>query len=234
VDKAPPSKTPRSGKIVTPEAWEERFRTGAECLGLRPAADLGTKLRFLQEELLKWNQKVNLTAIVSPEEILEKHFLDSLAVLPELAGVATLLDVGAGAGLPGIPLKLAAPALEVTLVDAVAKKVAFIRQGLIRVGATVGARAVHAHLSGDPERERLPPFDAAISRALMDVGAWASLARHYVKPGGRVISMVGRLAPQADLELAASSSSLSLRSVRQYELPFSRAERAVIVFCVPT
>src|SRR5687768_12748080 len=83
------------------------FTDGAARLGLELSAGVLPTLELWVAELLKWNARVNLTAITEPLEVVEKHLLDSLAVLPEVAGATTLLDLGAGAGLPGIPLAAA-------------------------------------------------------------------------------------------------------------------------------
>ncbi len=180
-------------------------------------------------ELLKWNAKVNLTAITAPEEVLEKHFLDSLAVLPEVEGAASLLDLGAGAGFPGLPLKLARPALTVTLVDSVGKKVGFLKAAIAVLGLKE-ARGLHARAEGEPEAEGIPRAELLIARAFMDLPDWLNLAPAYLLPGGRVVAMLGKAQPEAELQARASERALRLVSSRQYQLPFSGAERQVAVF----
>jgi len=208
------------------------LQEGAERLGITVPSELADRLLVFRDELLKWNKKVNLTAITDPREVLEKHFLDSLAVLPEVEGAASLLDLGAGAGFPGIPLKLARPALSVTLVDAVGKKVAFMKQAIARLGLAQGGRAVHVRAEGDPQGEGLPPADRVICRAFMDVPDWLPLARHYLAPGGQAVAMLGRVPEPASLDEAAHANGLRLVSLRKYALPFSGAERGVAVFSV--
>nr|WP_227027876.1 16S rRNA (guanine(527)-N(7))-methyltransferase RsmG [Corallococcus soli] len=202
---------------------------GCSALGVTVGEDVGPRLQRLMAELLKWNAKVNLTAITAPEEVLEKHFLDSLAVLPEVTGATTLLDLGAGAGFPGLPLKLVLPTLGVTLVDAVGKKVAFIKAAAASLGLT-GVRGLHARAEGKPETEGIPKAQVLIARAFMDLPDWLALAPAYVEEGGRVVAMLGK--PQTDAELAARAGERSLRvvSARSYRLPFSGAERQVAVF----
>lgn len=181
------------------------------------------------QELLKWNAKVNLTAITAPEEVLEKHFLDSLAVLPEVEGAASLLDLGAGAGFPGLPLKLARPELAVTLVDAVGKKVGFLKAAIAALGLKQ-ARGLHARAEGKPEAEGIPRAEVLIARAFMDLPGWLELAPAYLLPEGRVVAMLGKAWPEAELRARASERGLRLVSARQYQLPFSGAERQVAVF----
>jgi 16S rRNA (guanine527-N7)-methyltransferase len=209
--------------------FEARLAEGAKALGLSLPEHVGTGLWRLKDELLRWNARVNLTAITAPEEVLEKHFLDSLAVLPEVAGAASLLDLGAGAGFPGLPLKLALPDLDVTLVDAVAKKVGFLKQAIATLGLAPKARALHVRAGGRPEAEGLPRVEVVISRALMEFGAWAQLGQAYLVPGGRLVAMLGQPLPREEAERLATASGLVLRDAREYRLPFSGASRQVLV-----
>ena len=181
-------------------------------------------------ELLKWNQKVNLTAITAPDEVVDKHLLDSLAVLPELGDVASLLDLGAGAGLPGIPLALARPTLSVTLVESVAKKVGFMKHAVATLKLAPRVRAVQARAGGQPDAEGLPRVEAVISRALMDVAPWLPLAKTYLAPGGRVLAMLGKAPHEAELAQVAAGQGMELVSLRRYALPLSGDPRAVAVF----
>ncbi len=182
--------------------------------------------------LLKWNEKVNLTAITRPDEVVEKHLLDSLAVLAEVdaTGARTVLDLGAGAGLPGIPLALARPSLHVTLVDTVGKKVAFMKTAAATVGLAGRVRALHARAEGDPRTEQLAQAELLISRAFMDVGPWLLLARHYLAPHAKIMAMLGQTPSEAELRELASAVGLELVSRRVYALPFSGDPRGVAVF----
>nr|WP_244221978.1 16S rRNA (guanine(527)-N(7))-methyltransferase RsmG [Corallococcus exercitus] len=191
--------------------------------------DVGPQLQRLMAELLKWNAKVNLTAITAPEEVLEKHFLDSLAVLPEVTGATSLLDLGAGAGFPGLPLRLALPGLGVTLVDTVGKKIAFIKAAAASLGLT-GVRGLHARAEGKPETEGIPRAQVLIARAFMDLPDWLNLAPAYVEEGGRVVAMLGKAQTDAELQARAAERNLRVVSARAYRLPFSGAERQVAVF----
>nr|WP_244239185.1 16S rRNA (guanine(527)-N(7))-methyltransferase RsmG [Corallococcus carmarthensis] len=191
--------------------------------------DVGPQLQRLMAELLKWNAKVNLTAITAPEEVLEKHFLDSLAVLPEVTGATSLLDLGAGAGFPGLPLKLVLPSMGVTLVDTVGKKVAFIKAAAASLGLT-GVRGLHARAEGKPETEGIPRAQVLIARAFMDLPDWLGLAPAYVEEGGRVVAMLGKAQTDAELQARAAERNLRVVSARAYRLPFSGAERQVAVF----
>src|SRR5438105_127511 len=107
-------------------ATKRRLVDGARSLGVELAPVAAEKLERYLELLLTWNRKINLTAITEPTEIVDRHFLDSLAVLPALGPAATLVDVGAGAGFPGAVLAIARPELRIACVESIRKKVAFL------------------------------------------------------------------------------------------------------------
>lgn len=202
----------------------EGLRQGATLLGVQVSPEAEEHLFWLATELLRWNAKVNLTAIVDPFEVLDKHILDSLGVAPSLSTDArSLLDVGTGAGFPGLPLALVRPELEVWLVDAVAKKVGFVKHAIATLGLSPRVRALHVTLQGNPEREGLRPFDAAVSRAFRDVPGWAALAAAYVRSGGQLLAMAGGGSEEAVLE------GWGAPSVRRFQLP-SGAGRSVLAY----
>jgi 16S rRNA (guanine527-N7)-methyltransferase len=209
---------------------EDDLSRGLAVLGATvPVAPL---LAFANE-LLKWNRKVNLTAITAPREVADKHLLDSLAVLPELGSARSLLDLGAGAGLPGIPLAIALPQLEVTLAESVAKKVGFMKHAIATLKLAPRVRAAQARAAGSPDTEGLPRAEVIISRALMDVGPWLQLARAYLAAQGRVLAMLGQAPDEAVLDAMAQQAGLKLASLRRYTLPLSGDPRAVAVFQSP-
>lgn len=203
---------------------------GAQAMGLRLAPGLPAALWDYAGELLRWNERVNLTAITAPREVVEKHLLDSLAVMAELEGTGALLDLGAGGGLPGIPLALALPQMRATLVDAVAKKVGFLKHAAARLKLAPRVKAVHVRALGDPAREHLPLADTVIARAFMEVSEFTRLARPYLAQGGRVVAMLGRPPGEAPLRALAQAQGLSLLGYRTWALPFSGDPRAVVVF----
>lgn len=167
------------------------------------------------EELLRWNKKINLTAITKPDEIVDKHLLDSLSVIHEVTGSTRLLDIGSGAGFPGLPLALALPDLHVTLVDSVGKKVGFLKHVVARLKLSNRVNALHLALQGQPASEGLKPFDAVIARAFADLNEFRTLAAPYLEPKGRVVAMLGKT---------------DVPHARHYQLPISKDPRAVAVF----
>lgn len=163
----------------------------AAALGCTLSADQADHLERYLGLLAKWNQVHNLTAIRNPGDMRVQHLLDCLAVVGPLRrvvgiGPARVLDVGSGAGLPGVVLAVAAPELHVTCVDAVAKKAAFVTQVAAEL-ALKNLRSEHARV----EQLRLPPFDLVTSRALGSLRDLVRLTRPLLKPGGVWMAMKG-------------------------------------------
>ena len=159
---------------------------GIDALQLQLSADVRARLLGYLELLHKWNRVYNLTAVRDPDRMLTHHILDSLAVVPHLHGTR-MLDVGSGAGLPGIPLALALPQANITLIEANHKKATFLKQA-----------AIELELSGvDVVNERVEtwavstPFDVVISRALADLVEFVSLAGRHCAPHGVLAAMKG-------------------------------------------
>jgi len=158
---------------------EAKLACGLEEMGLDLDASTQSCLLNYVALMQKWNKVYNLTAVREPEKMVTQHLLDSLAVLPHIVG-RRVIDVGTGAGLPGIPLALANPALEITLLDSNHKKTSFLRQACLELGlnnATVVCERVEVWR---PEEK----YDVVISRAFSDLAEFASLALHLCSDTG--------------------------------------------------
>ena len=143
--------------------------------------------------LIEWNKVMNLTAIVDPEEVAVKHFADSLTLLPYLdrAGTRTLIDVGTGAGFPGIPLKILRPELEVTLLDSLEKRVRFLDTVIGELGLS-GIRTIHARAEDAGRDKRLRgQFDASTARAVAPMNVLCEYCLPFVRPDGYFYAMKG-------------------------------------------
>ncbi len=206
-------------------AFHDALRRGLETLRLPVGAEALPLLERFADRLLAWNRKVNLTRITAPAEVAEKHLVDSLLLLPAIAGARTLLDVGSGAGLPGVPRACVRRDLEVICCDSVAKKVAFVKA--VSAELDVRVRAVAVRAAGDPDRERLPRADAVVSRALADPEAWVPLGARYLADGGVLLAMLGREADRARLAEIGARSGLVLSSLESSVLPVSGSSRAI-------
>lgn len=172
-----------------------KLEEGVAALGLTLSEGADAKLLAYLTLLDKWNRVYNLTAVRDPERMVSHHLLDSLAVVPFFEG-GSVLDVGSGGGLPGIPLAIVRPELRVTLIDSVAKKTAF----LLQVKAELGLNNLTV-ITGRVEDFRSDTgFDVVVSRAFADLGAFVTLTRHLLEPGGRWYAMKG-LIPYEELAL---------------------------------
>jgi 16S rRNA (guanine527-N7)-methyltransferase len=182
-------------------------------------------------ELLKWNQKINLTAIRTEKEIVLKHFLDSLSVFPHLPKISSLLDIGSGAGFPGIPLKMIQPSLEVTLIDSVQKKVDFQRH-IIRTLGLKGIVAIHGRIQDKDILQCLGDrFDAAIARAFSDLKTLLTLVFPLLKTGGFVLAMKGESVEEEWQPLPTTEGiGCQLLKTATFTLPFTSIKRSILLF----
>jgi 16S rRNA (guanine527-N7)-methyltransferase len=201
---------------------------GAEALGVRLSSGQLAQLGRHVDLLLKWNRSINLTAITALDEVVEKHVLDSLAVVPALAGASgAVLDAGSGGGFPGIPLAIVRPDLQLVMVDSVQKKVAFLKNVLADLRLT-NARAAAVRLAGAPEGEGLPRVQIAIARAYAAPADWLALASRYLTPSGLAICMMG----PAD-QPPESVADLRLEKTVSYALPSTKSHRRLAVYRSP-
>ncbi len=176
---------------------EQILRQGLEARGITPDEETLRRFRIYYDNLDKYNQVMNLTAITGEEDAARLHFLDCAALLEagDLRG-KSLIDVGTGAGFPGLVLKILCPELELTLLDSLDKRLGFLRDTCEKLGFEDVA-LVHARAEEMPEgfRER---FDCAAARAVARLNVLCELCLPYVKPGGVFIAMKG---PELDAEL---------------------------------
>ena len=155
--------------------------------------------------LLEKNQVMNLTAITEPEKVAELHFFDSLALLnaADFKG-KRVIDVGCGAGFPGVPLKIAEPTIELTLLDSLGKRMDWLREILPELGLEASVVTARAEEFVSTCRER---FDLAVSRAVARLNVLCELCLPYVKVGGCFLAMKGQL---ADVELEEAKKAISI------------------------
>lgn len=187
-------------------------------------AACGTLLAYL-DLLHKWNQAYNLSAVRDPQQMVTQHLLDCLAALPPLdrhlqRRSARLLDVGSGAGLPGVVWAVMRPDWQVCCVDAVAKKAFFVRQAAAELGLR-NLRAEHARV----EQLALPPFDAVVSRAFASLADFTRLTRQHLAQAGCWIAMKGKV---PDDEIAALDADISVFHVERLQVPGLDAQRCLV------
>jgi 16S rRNA (guanine527-N7)-methyltransferase len=201
------------------------LRAGLEALSLPVADSLPERLLAYLDLLLKWNRAYNLSAVRDPQQMVHQHLLDCLAVLPPLdrhlqGRKARILDVGSGAGLPGVVWALMRPNWSVCCVDAVGKKASFVRQVAAEL-ALRNLQAEHARV----EQLRLPAFDVVVSRAFASLVDFTALTRKHLSPGGCWLAMKGKVPED---EIAALPAEVTVFHVEPLQVPGLDAQRCLV------
>ncbi len=201
-------------------ALREELQAGLAALALDAA--LAEPLLAYLSLLDRWNRTYNLTAIRDPREMVAKHLLDSLAMQPYVREVATLADLGTGPGLPGIPLAIALPSLQVTLVESNGKKARFLREAVrsLKLG---NARVAESRAEAVNEPGA---YQAITARALATLPEILAVGGHLLAPGGRLLAMKGA---RPDEEIAALPEGWRLEAVHPLAVPGLAAERHLVV-----
>lgn len=200
---------------------------GAAALGVSLSDQAAHAFDIYLHELLKWNAKINLTAIAGERDIVIKHFLDSLAFARgfDVSAPVRLLDIGAGAGFPGIPLKIAFPSLEVELLDSVAKKVSFMSH-VCRTLDLSGIRCIHGRAEDVARQpEFVGFFDVVALRAVTENEAALKLALPFLKKGGRVVMS---RSPEEMRQIDERISDYSIAAREELILPGSNLRRTIL------
>ncbi len=204
----------------------------ARIFGIELSATQLEAFEIYYRELIAWNARFNLTTITERDQVVVKHFLDSLSVAPALAPTAvSLLDIGSGAGFPGLPLKIARPALRVTLIDSTGKKVEFLNHVIAELNLR-GATALHARaeeLAHDPaQREK---YDAAVARAVAELATLLEYALPFVRVGGVFVAQKGVEVAEEVRRAAPALKELGgrLRAVTPVQLPGLEPRHLIVV-----
>ena len=219
--------------------WQNLIYEGAKDLDIQIDKRKIGNFAIHAFELIKWNQKTNLTAITDPFEVAVKHFLDSIVPVEMIPPNASLLDIGSGGGFPGIPLKILLPSLSVTLIDASRKKVSFLKH-IIRILELKDIEALHIRAEEFVEKPGVEKtFNVVISRALSSMTTFALAALPFLKEEGFIIAMRGSVSDD-DIQLLHSSINkrhaismgLSMEafeiSVKKYSLPHLKSDRSMV------
>jgi 16S rRNA (guanine527-N7)-methyltransferase len=234
--------------MSTDEALAKKLKDGLEALEIKVAPEAQVSCLNFLDFLLQKNKRLNLTAIRNKEEAIEKHLIDSLVLLPIMeslppstdpslyprssgaANRGALMDVGSGGGFPGIPLKCVRTDIKVSLIEAKAKKVKFLKEAIHKVGLK-NIKAYHHFLNPDCPVDFLGRYDWIVSRATMPIEDFIRTTLLYKKESGGIIIMKG---PKADDEIEAcipQIQRLGLTVDRRvhFKLPFSKADRIIVV-----
>jgi 16S rRNA (guanine527-N7)-methyltransferase len=201
---------------------EERIAEGIAQMAFVPEARAVDSFAAFLRLLEKWNRVHNLTAVRESEQMVVLHLLDSLSVLPHLANARSILDVGSGGGLPGIPIAIARPELAVTLLDSSHKKTTFLEQARTELAldnVTVVCERVE---QWKPDRA----FDGVVSRAFAELGEFVVQAQHLVAPGGRMLAMKGVYPFE---EIAKVPATHRVAEVAELRVPHLEAKRHLVL-----
>ena len=200
----------------------------AASYGIAVSDGQAEQFQWYMELLIEWNEKMNLTAITEPKAVVVKHFLDSILLLPELEQGDTLIDVGTGAGFPGVPLKILRPGLHLTLLDSLNKRLIFLREVLDRLG--LDAQIVHARAEeGGRQAGLRTKFAFATARAVAPLNLLCEYCLPFLQMGGVFLAMKG---PEPDAEVEAAKRAVSLLGclldgVKRFTLPGGDARSVV-------
>ena len=216
---------------MAPDDFERRLADAAQALGLAMEPDQAQALLTYMQQMQRWNRTYNLTAVRDAGQMLVQHVFDSLAVIQPLRlalGDATvssgrhIVDVGSGGGLPGVVIAAMEPQWQVRCVDAVEKKMAFVRQ-MTGVLNLPNLHAVHARI------ESLPPLNAdiVVSRAFASLDDFAALAGRHVSQNGRLLAMKGR-EPTEEIAALQQKADWFVERIETLKVPELDAQRCLV------
>ena len=179
----------------------------------------------LSDLLIRWNKKINLTSITKPDEVITKHILDSLSLLPHVHG-NKVLDVGTGAGFPGVPLALMLPEVEFTLLDSNNKKITFIKHVAAKLGLT-NLSATHSRIQ---DLKAALPFTSITARAFADLNDLLKWLPNVYDANTQILAMKGKM-PESEIESlreSVLSSQWTVQGIEPLHVPGLDAERCVV------
>lgn len=211
------------------EAAASQLAAGVKMMAISLTEEMAAKMLAYLQLLQKWNGVYNLTKVTRLTDMVDYHLLDSLTLMPFLRG-STLLDVGTGAGLPGIPIAIARPDIKVCLLDAGGKKIRFVTQAVIELGLE-NVKVVHSRIEAfglestdspaDQQTGFENGFDNIVCRAFTNLDNFVKNTRHFSSCGGQWLAMKGRRE-----ELETSELAWQIESV---DLPHRKDERHVLI-----
>lgn len=199
---------------------EQELKSGITQLGIDATPEVQKKLLHYLELLQKWNKVYNLTAICQPERMVSHHILDSLAVSPYLWS-GHWLDVGCGAGLPGLVLALLRPEWAFTMLDSNSKKAAFVQQAVIELGL----HNVSVYCARAESWQSAEKFDGIITRAFTTIASFTAITRHLLAQEGRWAAMKGT----PDHELKKLPANVRVEKIIPLQVPDLDAERCLVI-----
>ncbi len=211
--------------------FNEELLEKASILSVRFSVEQMEQFYKYMNLLIEWNEKMNLTAIIEPSEIILKHFIDSITILKDIKDDSTVVDVGTGAGFPGIPLSIMNPTLKITLVDSLNKRLIFLQE-VIKELNLKNVELIHARAEefGRNKKYR-EKFDIATSRAVANLATLSEYLLPLVKINGQAISMKAGNASQEIEEAQKAIKTLGghINRIDEFYLPQTDIARTIII-----
>ena len=216
--------------VIGSQEWKDLIIAGGRELGI--AVQPGQADQFATHALIlnEWNQKINLTTIDSPMDMAVKHFLDSIIPSRYIEPGSRLLDIGSGAGFPGIPLKVMMPSLNVTLVDATRKKVSFLKH-VIRLLHLSDIAVIHSRIE-TLQQEREGEFDVIVCRAFSSLASFAEKSLPLLAPDGLLMAFKGRNF-ETDLSQVSTTENAGRTSLNAGKDPAKQFHMESVSFKLP-
>jgi 16S rRNA (guanine527-N7)-methyltransferase len=205
---------------------------GARCLGLELSDEHLARFSLYLEEIARWSRVTNLISQTDPEVIIRKHILDSLAIAPFIPADARLLDLGSGAGFPGLVLAILQPSRQVALIEARRKRVSFLKETARRINAmNVQVYEGRAEVLAKEDSLR-NCFAVVITRATWSLKEFLLLASPFVADGGIAVAMKGLRGKKelSDLDNSLPTVGFCLKKTHDYDLPFGEESRQALIF----
>lgn len=224
---------------MSKEEFFNKMKENEKYLGFHFSVEQLEQFFAYMNLLIEWNKKMNLTAIVEPNEIILKHFIDSITIIKEIDNNSKIIDVGTGAGFPGVPLSIMNPTLKVTLADSLNKRLIFLQEVVNQLGLK-NIEIIHARAEelGQDKKYR-ESFNVATSRAVANLSTLSEYLIPLVKKEGKIISMKAGGA-QEEIETAKKAIKIlggKIEGIEEFKLPQTEIERTIILIrkenCTP-
>jgi 16S rRNA (guanine527-N7)-methyltransferase len=215
------------------EDVERKFQEWCEGLSIKLSPLQRKQFRDYYECLIDWNERINLTAITDPLDVYLKHFFDSLTVsiVPQFRTEGTIMDVGAGAGFPSLPLRIAWPHVSVTILDSLQKRISFLETLVKQLGLENSVQAIHGRAEEcGQQRQYREQFDQVTARAVARLPVLAEYCLPFVKVGGMFFALKG---PDAEIEVKEGKSAVHqlggrIQDIVPLELPNDAGKRYIV------